>query len=217
MKHFTYFALGIAIMLTACSTSQITSSWRADNVQARKYNKIMVVGLIRESDRSLREKMEEHLVGDLRQLGYNAICACDEYGSKAFENMNEKEAVDKLSNAGIDAVLTIVLLDKQKERYYIPNHIYYSPYAVNHGRFWGYYHTMYDRIYSPGYYATDTKYFWESNFYDMNTRQLVYSVQTHSFDPASTTSLAHEYGQLIVKNIVKANILLPQSPALKTF
>jgi hypothetical protein len=38
-----------------------------------------------------------------------------------------------------------------------------------------------------------------------------------SFDPSSTESLAHEYGRLIVKDIVKNDVLLSQNPALKAF
>lgn len=204
-------------MLLSCSTSRITSTWKAENVQAKKYNKILVLGLIRESDRSIREKMEQHLLGDLKEHGYNAICACEEFGPKTFENMAEKEAIAKLGNSGIDAVLTIVLLDKTKERYYVPGRIYYSPYYNYHNRFWGYYTTMYDRIYSPGYYEVSTKYFWESNLYDMDSKQLVYSVQTQSFDPSSSEILAHEYGKLIVNSMVKNKVLTTQTPPLKAF
>jgi hypothetical protein len=175
-----------------------------------------VLGLIRESDRSIREKMEQHLLGDLKERGYNAICACEEFGPKAFENMTEKEAISKLANSGIDAVLTIVLLDKTKEKYYVPGRVSYSPYYNYHNRFWGYYTTMYDRIYSPGYYEVSTKYFWESNLYDMDSKQLVYSVQTQSFDPSSSEILAHEYGKLIVSNMVKNKVLTQTSP-LKAF
>lgn len=216
MKQFRYLLLLLFVLL-GCTTSRITSTWKAENMQPKKYNKILVLGLIREADRSIREKMEEHLVGDLRELGYNATCACDEYGPKTFENMTEKEAINKLTNSGIDAVLTIVLLDKTKERYYVPGQVTYTPYVMYRNRFWGYYTTMYDRIYSPGYYAVETKYFWESNLYDMESKQLIYSVQTRSFDPSTTESLANEYGQLIVQDIAKNNLLLPQSPAIKAF
>jgi hypothetical protein len=66
---------------------------------------------------------------------------------------------------------------------------------------------MHGRIYEPGYYSESTKYFWESNLYDLNTKQLIYSVQTESFDPASTQSLAHEYGKLIVNSMIKSQVL----------
>jgi hypothetical protein len=222
MKQLKYLIFLIPFVLTTCTTSRITSSWKADEMQAKKYDKILVLGLIRESDRSIREKMEQHILGDIRNLGYNAICACDEYGPKAFENMTEKEALDRLTNSGIDAVLTVVLLDKTKERYYVPAQINYSPYVIYRNRFWKYYTTMHDRIYSKGYYEVSTKYFWESNLYDMDNKQLVYSVQTQSFDPSSTETLAHEYGQLIVNNMIKSKVLSPVTatefkPSVKPF
>jgi hypothetical protein len=72
---------------------------------------------------------------------------------------------------------------------------------------------MYDRIYTEGYYTTDTKIFWESNFYDLLNKQMLYSSQTRSFDPGSKESLAHYYGVLIANNLVKKNILIkPEEP-----
>lgn len=176
----------------------------------KAYHKILVLGLINEPDRTIREKMEEHIVGDLKGLGYNAVCSCNEFDPKAFENINEQEALEKLSNSGIDAVLTVVLLDKAKEKYYIPGRVYYSPYVIYHNRFYGYYRTMYDRVYQPGYYETSTKYFWESNFYTLEGKDLLYSAQSQSFDPASASSLSHEYGEMIVKDMVKNNVLTNQ-------
>jgi hypothetical protein len=78
---------------------------------------------------------------------------------------------------------------------------------------------MYDHIYSPGYYVTTTKYFWESNLYEVESRELVYSVQTQSFNPTSAGSLANEYGKMIVRDILKNNILTPiaqSDPGVKT-
>jgi hypothetical protein len=211
MKRLISIVLVTVFLFSGCGTSSwITSSWKAPDVYPKKYNKIVVLGLIRDADRSIRETMEQHIVGDLQNLGYNAVCSCNEYNPKAFEGMNEQQALEKLRNEGVDAVLTITLLDKTRERYYVPGRVYYTPYYIYHNRFWGYYHTMYDRIYMDGYYGVDTKYFWESNFYDMATSQLVYSVQSQSFDPSSTASMGNEYGQMIVKNMVKNNVLANQ-------
>jgi hypothetical protein len=105
----------------------------------------------------------------------------------------------------VDAVVTIVLLDKEKERKYVPGNMYYSPYGYYYNNFWGW-DCLSHRIYGPGHYIA-IKYFWESNLYDMNTQKLVYSVQTQSFDPANSESMGHEYGQMIVKDMVKNNVL----------
>ena len=213
MKKILGISSILFLLVTGCTTSKITSTWKAENTVFQNYNKIFVLGLIRESDRTLQENMENHFVSDLSNLGYNVVSSLKEYGPKAFDKLDEEAAIDKLKSSGVDAVITIVLLDKQKERKYIPGNMYYSPYGYYYNRFWGYYGTLNRRIYEPGYYVTDTKYFWESNFYDMSTRKLVYSVQTQSFDPANSESLAHEYGELIVKNMVKENVLQRKTTA----
>lgn len=211
MKKILIFATGLMLLLLTggCSSSKITSSWKAKEAVPQKYNKIMVLGLIREADRHLQQDMETHLVNDLKDMGYNVVSSLQEYGPKAFDKMDESAALDKLKNSGVDAVITIVLLDKEKERKYVPGNTFYSPYGYYYGYFWGYRTALYNRIYEPGYYVTDTKYFWESNFYDMSTQKLVYSAQTQSFDPANSESMAHENGQLIVKDLVKSNVLKP--------
>ncbi len=167
----------------------------------------MVVALLPDRDRDLRQNMENHLVGDLKDHGYQAVSSLSELGPKSFENMTEQEALDEINHYGVDAVLTVVLLDKKRERYYVPSRIYYSPYIVYQRHFWGYYTTIHSRIYTPGYYIQNTDFFWESNFYDMESRDLLYSVQTESFDPASAATLSHEYGKLIVDDLAKQGIL----------
>ena len=211
MKKILPVIIAALLFTVGCSTtSKLTTSWNAPDIQPKKYNKIVVVGLIRDEDRSMREEMEMHMVGDLKDLGYEAVCSCDEYNPKTFESLTEKQALAKLQNSGVDAVVTIVLLNKTKEKYYMPAQITYSPYAIYHDRFWGYYRTMYTRIYTEGYYVFDTKYFWETNFYDLSTDKLIYSAQSQSFDPASAGSLGHGYGQLIIKDMVKNRVLADQ-------
>lgn len=207
MKKIQWAIIILLLTGVSCSSSKITNSWKADNIVPGKYNKILVLGLILEADRSIQEKMENHFVGDLKNLGYDAVSSLQEYGPKAFDNMSEQGALDKLKSSGVDAVITIVLLDKERERNYVPSSIYYSPYGYYYNRFWGYRTTLYHRIYEPGYYVTNTRYFWESNLYDMSTQNLVYSVQTQSFDPANSESLGHQYGQMIVKKMIHENVL----------
>jgi hypothetical protein len=204
-------AIVFLIFTASCSTSSITHSWRSDNISKNNYTKILVVGLSDDRDRNMREQMENHLAGDLAAMGYNAISSFKVYGPKSFENSTEKEVLSNLDSIGVDAVITVVLLDKKSERYYVPHKVYRSPYRTRFGyynqNFWAYYSTTYSHIYTPGYYQVDTRYFWESNFYDMGKKQLLYSVQTRSFNPSSTESLAHEYGKMIVKDMVKQGIV----------
>lgn len=204
MKKIKWIGIALLIIANGCSTSKITSSWAGTNTTSRNYNKIMVLALIQDKDRSLREYMEQHFVGDLTGLGYTAISSLQEYGPKAFDGLDEKTAIEKIKNSGVDAVITIVLLDKKKERKYVSGQYLYRD------NFWDYVGMRSTRIYEPGYYITDTKYFWESNFYDMKNMSLLYSAQTKSFSPSSKESMGHEYGKMIVKNMEKKNILQQQ-------
>ncbi len=217
MKIRVFVLLLFPILLISCgTTTQITSSWKAEDVTAIKYQKILVLGLIRDNERILRENMEQHLSEDLRSLGYNAVCSCNEYNPKTFENLNEKEALYKLKNSGVDAVLTIVLLDKSRERYYLRGKTQYSPYSTYQNSLWYYSSLMFDRIHEDEYYLTDTRYVWESNLYDLKNNKLIYSSQSQSFDPNSIERLSHEYGQIILKDMVKKNILQEvKAPVMK--
>lgn len=219
MKRIQLFLIaGIAIsLLMGCSQSRITSSWKAPDVQTHRFEKILVLGLIRENDRQLQQKMEEHLVGDLGRMGYQAESSLKAFGPKAFENMNEEDALSQLRNSGFDAVITVVLLDKEKEKRYVAGNIYYSPYSFYYRRFWGYRSTLVYRIYEPGYYVTDTKYFWESNFYELQNQHLLYSAQSRSFDPSSAETMGHEYGLMITRDLVKQKILAEKQMPVKAF
>lgn len=213
MKPVTLISSFLILLLLGCATSQITSAWQPPNASPKAFNKIMVLGLIRDADRSIRENMENHLVADLKERGYNAYSSYAQFGPKSFDNLSEEQVYDRLKQSGADAVLTIVLLNKEKEKHYEPGRMIYSPYAVYYHRFGGYYTTLITRIESPGYYTESTRYFWESNLYDLNSRELIYSVQTQSFDPSSTESLGHEYGEMIVKDMSKRNVLKRATPA----
>ena len=207
MRKLIYVVASVLLINTGCTSSKITSSWKTQDIPTYGINKVLVLGLIRDSDSTIQEKMENHFVGDLLDLGYNAVSSLQEYGKKAFDGIDEETALDMLKKKGVDAVMTIVLLDKSKETKYVPEAIGYSPHGHYYQSFWGYRSYTYSRIYEPGYYVTNSKYFWESNFYAVDTPKLIYSVQTQSFEPSTSESMAHEYGRMIVKNMVKQNVL----------
>jgi hypothetical protein len=215
MKKATFFLLlaGVVAILYACaSTSRITSSWTPRPTTPVLFKKVIVLGLIHDRDRTLREQMEQSLAAHLRARGQEAICACDLYGPKEFDRLTEAEALSKLSTSGVDGVLTIVLLDKERERYYVPGQMQYTPYGFYYDRFWGYSRTLYWRIYSPGYYTTNTRYFWESNLYDLSDGKLIYSAQSQSFDPSTSEKLGNEYGKLIVDDIINKGVVVSSTP-----
>ena len=202
-----------AAVLFSCQTSKITATWTDKNVSPKKYSKILVIGVLKDDDRELLSKMENHLAGDLNDLGYSAFAASDVFPLGTFVKGDTMKAIEALNSKGFDAVLTVVLLNKEKENHYVPGRVIYTPYAPYHDRLDLYYYSMYDRIQTEGYYSTDTKIFWESNFYDRGSKKMIYSSQTESFDLGSRETLAHYYGVLLANNLVKSKVLVrPEEP-----
>ncbi|HVU59035.1 MAG TPA: hypothetical protein VHD83_28430 [Puia sp.] len=194
--------LASLLLLTACSNSKVTSSWKGPgSARLAPANKILVLGIIREKDIRLRMQMEGFLVDALKAKGYNAVSAYTLYGPKMFSNKEEGSVLGQLRNSGIDEVFTITLLDKARERNFQPASMYpYSP-------FWGYYNYWYGRVYDPGYISVDTHFLWESNLYDVGSKKLLYSVQSKSTNPSSAGSMGKDYSKAVVKNMIKQGVL----------
>ncbi|WP_459641441.1 hypothetical protein, partial [Flavobacterium sp. CGRL2] len=190
-----------------CSSSNITSSWHSPEASTSlQHGRIIVVGLMPESDKRLQQKMENHLADDLCNLGYDAAASSDIYNFETYKGQDQKQIIKELKQNGIIAVLTIVLLDKQKETYHAPKSMFDAAEADTNN-FDVYYNAIYSKINEHGYYVNNTYYFWESSLFVMPNQELVYSAKTQSFNPSSALSLAHEYGRLILSDMLEHNVI----------
>lgn len=203
-----YVFIVLCIACLSCANLRITNVWQPKTGINKKFKTILVVSINGENKHFEKQKMELEMVKDLNEMGFNALSAIQEYGPKMFRNISEDSALKLIEGKGVDAVMTIVLLNKIKERYYVPNTIYYSPYVSYQSHFWGYYNTMFMRVYSPGYYAEERDYFFESNLYDMTKKEISISIQTAAFNPSSNEILAHEYSKLILKSLRENGFLV---------
>ncbi len=202
------FFIPLLAYLISCQPSKITQSWAAKDARPTKYKKILVLGVLTDNDIELQSKIENHLADDLREMGYLAVAANKVFPAGTFVKADTARAAAAIGGKGFDAILTIVLLDKMKEPYFVPGRITDYAYYDRNSRFNRYYNTVAEQIYTPGYFGEETKYIWENNFYDLNTRRLIYSARSRSFDIATKSTLAHTYGLLMAQSLVEKNILL---------
>lgn len=200
-------SLAMMVLLAACNSTKVTSSWKADDASKLNYRQVLVLGMMPNKDRSISMDMENELAGEMKAAGVNAVAASTVFSPNQLNNMNEQRALRWLRNKGYDAVMTIVLLDKSKERDYVPGNVTYQPLGGYYSRFWGYYRNVYGRVYTPGYYTTSTNYFWESNLYSLGDNKMLYSVQSQSFDPAAD-NIGRDYAKQITRDMLKQGILV---------
>lgn len=196
-----------AVALLSCSNTQLLSSWKASDVMINKYNKVLVLALMGDKDRNLKETLETYVSDKLKNEGIDAATASQQYGPRAFKKMDQEEAVKTVNDNGFDGVMVIALVDKTKDRNYTPGTVTNTPYAIVRNRWYNRYVVLYDQVYNPGYYSTATNYILEANFYNTKEDKLAYSAQTKTVDPSSAANLADNFGKTILKDILNKKIV----------
>ena len=190
---------------TAPPTAKITTAWKTPSAIPMQYARILVLGILPEESRHLQKSIETRFVNDLTRLGYQVVSSLEEFGPNAFNKHDEKVTLSQLKNHNVDAVITITLPGKGRERKCMPGNIYHASYGYYYTRLWSYANALYHRIADQEIDSSVTKFFWETNLYHISGQQLIYTAQTRSFDPAGTEGL--EYGSMIIKNMLKQNVL----------
>src|SRR6266513_3166871 len=106
-KISSQIILCFCIILSGCTLTHVVTTWKPQHFSRVNYNNILVVGVIKNENDSLRREIEKHFVVNLEELGYHTVSALHEFGPKGLANLGEEETYIKLCNKGIDAVITI--------------------------------------------------------------------------------------------------------------
>ena len=202
----------LALLLAGCSTSGRITHWRTPDTYSMKHKKIMVVGIVKDS--LLRRQMEEHFAGDLKELGYISVSAIQQFGYDGLGKLSQEQTYTTLCDNGIDAVITIVLIDKSKEKAFGRQRFKTNLNSFYYNRIWNYFNMQSDQVQLTADPSNHHS-FWETVFFDLSTLQTLYVARTNSFKFSSADTLAHEYGTALVKNMVKQKILYKQNMGLK--
>jgi len=155
-----------------------------------------------------KDEVEQAMANQLNSSGVNAGTATSLFGPKGFRGMSEEQITNKLKGSGFTSVMIVSLVDKEKEKNYIRGTRYSAPRIVGYSRYYRRYIVVYDQIYTPGYYATNTNYVLEADIYTVNDDdQLVYSAQTRSYDPGSARALGESFARAIVDELKTKGII----------
>jgi hypothetical protein len=205
MLLITSFAL---ILGSGCTSTKINHAWKDPSVQETSFKNIIVIGILEgKKKKGLRLSFESHLTEDLKEAGYKATASTDVYGLKSFEGKSEDEIIELLKKDGYDAAITIAMLDVTREQNYVRGQVDYWPGGIYFSRFGRYYSYWYNRVYTPGYYVTNTTYLVEGNLFDIQKDRLIFNAQTETMDPASIDNMAHRISRSLIKSMKEKKIL----------
>ena len=204
-------AFSAFMMLSSCSSSvQITGDWKSDRADTETgYGNIMVVTMLNNLEGA--QAVENEIREVMQKQNVTTSLSSKSFPSMNVENFDSKkdDIFEKISTSKNDAILTISLLDKKEEVYYVPGGQAYDPGAFAwYGNFWGYYSYYYPRTYEPGYYDVDNVYFIEANLYDADSQELIYSAQAETFNPQDDIyGFASDFAQTLVRELDSENLL----------
>ena len=117
----------------------------------------------------------------------------------------------KVKSLGCDAIFITTLKDVHSESYYVSTSSIgvgvggYYPYNGYASNFNSYYSSYYTETSLSGYYQTDKLYFIESNLYDANTYELLWSVQSQSYNPSDIETVSKDYCNELFRELEKEN------------
>ncbi len=198
----------------ACKPStEITGSWKNTNVDIAK-NEISTILVTALTSRvNVRQTVEDDLAAALQKKGYKIVKSLDVM-PPTFSNGEKPERKDlmaKISGTGADAILSVALLDKETDNRYVPGNYSYAPVPRfgYYRTFWGYYNNWYPMLSSPAYYEENKTYFIETNLYDAETEELLWSAQSETYNPQSLNSFAKEFAEVVVSKMEKDGVLNP--------
>ena len=145
MKKYILSGVVAVIILSgmffqSCTSTQLVTSWNQPYLAIKRYHKVLVIGLMGDKDIEMRQDMEYDMVRALQYQGVNAASAYQTFGPQAFKEKDPKTFLTDMQDTTYDAIMCIVLVDKDKQTYYnppttttVPNNNAYNNGAYNNG------------------------------------------------------------------------------------
>ena len=209
MKSKYVFLLLIAFVLSACGPSQkITNSWINPEAASRDpYKSIFVIVLSQNTGNSF--SVEDRMAGIIASRGQKAVVSSSVFPPKLSisENFTREDMAEAIKRTGCDAVFMISVLAVLSVESYQPGRAYYPMNYGMYGSYYGYYNHYYPQVYSPGYYSSDKTYYIESNFYDLESDQLLWSIQSEAYNPSSLDSWFDRYSYDLLNELKSEGLI----------
>jgi hypothetical protein len=206
MKSLIYKAALILLLTSSClSFSQLTV-WKEQNKPRLRLQKILVVGVVDDSLLEIRKSVEDCFVKTLRNNGHHSVTSLETFGYKGLTNMEQEQTYVILCNQGIDAVLTIALLDENKMNKHQNTHSSKFTSSYYYERILNYRTMQTDIARSSENKIDDSKVLWEATLFNLTTLSPAYWAQTKPFNTSGIKN--HDnYCRIILNNMFKQKIL----------
>jgi hypothetical protein len=203
MKLIISFSfLLLTVLLFSCGSSHtVINSWvNKDAPKDRNYKKIFIIALTENA--AARSTVEDDFAYALDEHNFDVVKSTSVFPATfTKETAPSKETVlARVKELNCDLIFAVSLLDSKTKSRYVPGTVSYAPYPAygyygGFGTYYGYYGPT---VYSPGYYTTDQVYYMEANLFDVKSGDILWSVQTKTYNPSNLSTFSSTYCNTII-------------------
>lgn len=192
-----------AVFLASCANTKISQSWvEPDN--KRSYDDFLVIG-IGESEQN-RRAYESHFVESIREAGAEAEASYKLI--KSNEKIERDTILKAIDGMEINGVIITHMVAVDEETIYRPSMDYMPMYGGGYyGGMYSYYPHVNSYVSRPGYYTTHETYTLETNLYDVESEELVWSARSRTFSPESVQEVIVDLTKLLIKDLDEKNLI----------
>jgi hypothetical protein len=196
-------ALLTSLSINSCTTTKITHTWAEKSYRGWPFSHILVIGVAEKNE--IRRSFEEKFVAKLEATGVKGV---ESYAVMAPDEKIDKETIlAVVKKTGVDGVLLTYLVAVKEKELASPGPTY-SRADDYHGGSIPDLSSAYEYRSGSQLYTTQVKVRLETNLYDAETEQKVWSARSRTLNPKSDTALMNSVIDALVKDL-KKNKLLP--------
>jgi hypothetical protein len=191
------------LVLTACTTTTFTSTWKAPDAQAVDPTGKKVAAVYMSSDESSRRAAEDVLARKLTEHGAQGVPSYTLVDTSVASDVERTKK--QLAAAGVDGVVTMrVLGEKERTRVTYGEPWGYAPYYRHFSSYWGF---GWGAPYSPTEVTTTTELRIETLVYSLTRDELLWAGTSRTSDPGKISSLVDEVADSVAKEMTKQGVL----------
>lgn len=196
--------LFILLVLSGCTNTKLSEVW-ADPDNKKHYSDLLVIG-IAESEQN-RRAYESHFVAQLEEMGIEAVAS---YKLIKSDQKIDRDTVSKaIKGLDIDGVIVTHLIAVDEETVYRPSMDYVPVYGTGYyGGLYSYYPHVNTYVHRPGYYTTHDIVKLETNLYDVESEELVWSAHSRTFSPESVDEIIVDLTKLVIKDLADRKLIV---------
>lgn len=192
MRIFLFLLL--SGLITACASSNLTSSWVDKNYTQFPIKSTVIVAM--SDNLRIRRIFEDEMVNQLRTHGVNAV-ASSSFFPNELPSKSDMEAYVKKHNTQSVFVAKLINIEDKEVRY--PGN---TGLGYNRGiSFYNYYNRSYSYIYDDSYTVSYEYVNVEFTLFDTKNRSPIWSTSSESVDPSDINNIINELTGILAKNM----------------